>query len=170
MKFLFPFLFGMLWMFRGSRFSFGNYPTAIVMSLIALIAYNYTILGNKTITINVIMAGLALAVLECILGYGEATSALNQGNTPLCKELWIYLGLISMCYALFPILVLGNYKSNYHLLTIALGGALAFPMAKWIDIYLQHVGAVYDTWKVAEFLIGFIVGLIWVLTNLFFMV
>lgn len=150
---LFIIFSSIIWCWRGSKYTIGNYPTAIIASGLIMLFYNCIVL-HQPVSLNVLWATLALVVCETCLGYGEATSYLNTNSGQLCKELWIYLGLISLCYAVFPFIMLNVNRLNYNILLVALAGLGIFPLAKYVDIYLQHVGFKYDTWKIAEMILG----------------
>ncbi|MHA1437890.1 MAG: hypothetical protein ACTSPD_09965 [Promethearchaeota archaeon] len=107
-----------------------------------------------------------------------------QGLHKEYKELWTYLGLISLCYSLLPFLVMFPYLSPICYLVVSLVGAIGFPFGKFADIYVQknkkntkhfvakinkfiiaklHILSGLDSWKVAEAIIGAVIILSWII-------
>lgn len=163
---------GIVWMWRGSKYTFGNYITAIVTS--SLIILPYYIMTGYLINGYILYPILALAILEAGLGYGEITFGLNKwviSNPPLAKEAFIMLGFLSVCYSLIPYLLFRApymYARTGKILLVFLVGSIGFPLAKYVDIYLQTNCLAFitkyhiDSWKVAEFLIGMFIGYSWI--------
>lgn len=198
-----------VWAWRGwSEPKLSNYVRALIASLIIVSAFLINYCPSILITINSLGAVLILTVLEAILGYGDVTSELNNNNistsaswegavdvprdwiegtfinpiNPIHKELWTYLALISLCYSLLTFLVLFPGLPSVCYLTVAIIGAIGFPLGKFADIYIQnnltneksfvytidkfiidklHILRGLDSWKVAEGIIGAFIVLSW---------
>jgi len=155
---------GVLWAWRGSKYTFRNFITAFLCASGMVLAFNY-FLGVGLLIGNLVGAIATLAWLEMALGYGDTCDMIN-GHHPLAnwdvKEDYAYLGLISMSYSLLPSLFLLPGKQPFVYIIIAMVGFTGFPLAKYVDIRLREKNFKGDAWKAAEAIIGIIIILSWI--------
>ncbi len=164
---------GVMRAWRGSQYTFGNFITAFICSAVVVLSFNYFILANSLSIYNVMGAICTLAWVEMVLGYGAMAYFLNMKPTiemyiKLQKEVWEFLGLVSMVYCLLPALFLLPNKPPIVYLIIAVVGFGVFPLAKYVSMLLDKKNVSFDTWKVAEFIIGVGIILSWIIGKLMF--
>jgi len=166
---------GALWAWRGSKYTFGNFITALLCAVGMVLGFNY-FLGVGLPMGNLVGAIVILAWTEMVLGYGATTSRINLLDKSYCidseietdiKEDYVCLGLISMSYSLLPSLFLLPGKQPFVYIIIAMVGFTGFPLAKYVDIRLREKNFKGDAWKVAEAIIGTIILISWTMGAIF---
>jgi len=157
---------GLVWAWRGwsKPKNIGGYLRGFITSLIMIGSYVYCFGGNW---VNTGIAVVNLTVLEGILGYGAVCAMLNihylaELYGKVQKEIWVYLGLISMSYSLLPALFLLPGKHPFVYIIIAMVGFTGFPLAKYVDIRLREKNFKGDAWKIAEAIIGITIIISWI--------
>lgn len=152
---------GLVWMWRGSRYCLPGYLGSLATAILMIYPISYLYGIN---IIKCLPAILVLTIIEGAIGYGALTDYLNVMPTftnPLEKEVWVCLGLISLCYCLLPFLFMVQKVNQLQLVITILIGIIAMPLAKYVDLYLKGCNTTMDTWKVAEFIIGALIQLSW---------
>lgn len=163
---------GLLWAWRGSKYTLGNFLTAFICSTGMVLTFNYFVLNNALELYNIIGAICCLALTEIWLGYGKMTFFLNgtigvsKWFNALRREAWAFLALVSMTYCLLPSLFLLPNKRPIVYIVIAIIGVGIFPLAKYISMQLDKKKVKFDTWKVAEYIIGVGIMLAWIIGSL----
>ena len=160
---------GALWAWRGSKYTFGNFITAFLCSTGMVLGFNH-FLGVGLSIGTLIGAIITLALVEMLLGYGSSAYFLNMKAgvkwvESLQKELWIFLALVSVAYCVLPALFLLEGPPMTYII-VALIGAILFPLAKFVSMKLDAKEVAFDTWKVAESIIGTGIILSWIVGNL----
>jgi len=189
-KILFPFICGIIGAWRGwtlPRFIHG-YWRGLITAYVIIGTYCLCTHDLTLFSIKGLMAIICITVLEGILGYGDTCEQIDylvkskdiKGwiISDNIKELFSYLGFISMSYYLFPYMILNPFKSTWVYILIAIAGYRVFPITKMIQIKVYNKicethkltipiikkkinlpNWINDSWKIVEFTIWFGYGL-----------
>lgn len=141
-RFLFPFISGVCWCWRGWSFpkAIHGYYRSLVTSFVIIGAYCLCVPTMSVFSVQGLLAILCLAVLEGMLGYGSTTEIIDRvyKNKKVnylliedeAKEPLNYLGFVGMAYYLFPYMILQPDKPIWVYILIAVLGFRIFPLAK----------------------------------------
>jgi len=166
--YLFPVVGALMWAWRGSQYTWGNFLTAVATSFIMIGAYVKVM--NIPMTTTVVIAMVLLAFAEMTLGYGKSFEAIDlahsQNNLVEAKEDFTYVGLITMLYTILPFMYLYPNKPNWVYLVVGLIGATIFPLAKYLQLVLYNglvIKYKLDPWKLVEAQVGLEIILVWLI-------
>jgi len=141
-KFLFLFICGLAWMFRGGAWirCIHGYWRALLTAFVIIGTFCLCTPMLSVFSIRGGLAVLCLALVEGLLGYGKTCEQIDyvyrDGEVDYlqiedeAKEPLNYLGFISMSYYLFPYMILQSDKPTWVYILIAVLGFRIFPLNK----------------------------------------
>ena len=174
-KVLFAIVCVLAWIFRGGAWikAIHGYYRGLLTSFVIVGSYCLCIPQMSVFSPRGVLTVVCLAALEGLLGYGSTCEKIDyyyiSSKSDITnfllddvKELYLFLGFISMSYYLFPAMIMNNTNhSNYAV--IAILGFMVFPVAKYSQLkWFNKLPTRIDTWKIVEGIIGlgFIIWLI----------
>ena len=162
---LLPIIGALMWAWRGSQYTWGNFLTAMATSFIIIGAYTQVV--KIPMTAMVVIAILLLAMAEMTLGYGKSFESIDEAyqTTGLveAKEELTYVGLVTMLYTLLPFMFMYPNKPVWVYLLVALLGATIFPLAKYMQLVIYNDWRSVDPWKMVEGQVGLEIILVWLI-------